>query len=166
MDVIRASGGNNAQRHLLIAGYATGIDETCDALFQLPDDPAHRCALSVHYYTPPTFAILEEDANWGKMRPTWGTDNDFAELNRYMDKIKAKLVDQGIPVIIGEYGCPKNNKDPESVRLFLFSVCKAAYERQICPILWDVTGSHYDRTNCKMYDQELMDSLLSVLESP
>ena len=166
VDVIRASGGNNAQRHLLIAGYATGIDETCDALFQLPDDPAHRCALSVHYYTPPTFAILEEDANWGKMRPTWGTDNDFAELNRYMDKIKAKLVDQGIPVIIGEYGCPKNNKDPESVRLFLFSVCKAAYERQICPILWDVTGSHYDRTNCKMYDQELMDSLLSVLESP
>ena len=45
--------------------------------------------------TPPTFAILEEDANWGKMRPTWGTDNDFAELNRYMDKIKVMLVDQG-----------------------------------------------------------------------
>ena len=100
------------------------------------------------------------------MRPTWGTDNDFAELNRYMDKIKAKLVDQGIPVIIGEYGCPKNNKDLESVQLFLFSVCQAAYERHICPILWDVTGSHYDRTNCRMYDQKLMDSLLSVLEIP
>ena len=166
VDVVRASGGNNEQRHLLIAGYATGIDETCDAMFKIPDDPVNRCALSVHYYTPPTFAILEEDADWGKMRPTWGTDSDFAELKRYMDKTKAMLVDRGIPVIIGEYGCPKNNKDPESVQLFLFSVCQAAYERHICPILWDVTGSHYDRTNCRMYDQKLMDSLLSVLEIP
>ena len=166
VDEVRASGGNNTQRHLLIAGYATGIDETCDAMFRIPEDPVNRCALSVHYYTPPTFAILEEDADWGKMRSTWGTDSDFAELNRYMDKIKTQLIDRGVPVIIGEYGCPKNNKDPESVRLFLTSVCRAAYERGICPILWDVTGSHYDRVNCRMYDQELMDSLLSVQETP
>mgnify|MGYP002623994379 CR=1 FL=1 len=166
VDEVRASGGNNAQRHLLIAGYATGIDETCDALFLIPEDPANRCALSVHYYTPPTFAILEEDADWGRMRSTWGTDSDFAELNRYMDKIKTQLIDRGVPVIIGEYGCPKNNKDPDSVRLFLSSVCRAAYERGICPILWDVTGSHYDRVNCRMYDQELMDSLLSVQKTP
>ena len=135
-------------------------------MFRIPEDPVNRCAISVHYYTPPTFAILEEDADWGKMRSTWGTDSDFAELNRYMDKIKTQLIDRGVPVIIGEYGCPKNNKDPESVRLFLTSVCRAAYERGICPILWDVTGSHYDRVNCRMYDQELMDSLLSVQETP
>ena len=90
--MVRASGGNNEQRHLLIAGYATGIDETCDAMFKIPDDPVNRCALSVHYYTPPTFAILEEDADWGKMRPTWGTDSDFAELKRYMDKTKARAI--------------------------------------------------------------------------
>ena len=64
VDEVRASGGNNTQRHLLIAGYATGIDETCDAMFRIPEDPVNRCAISVHYYTPPTFAILEEDADW------------------------------------------------------------------------------------------------------
>ena len=118
----------------------------------------------VHGY--PVGDIPPTDADWGKMRSTWGTDSDFAELNRYMDKIKTQLIDRGVPVIIGEYGCPMNNKDPESVQLFLTSVCRAAYERGICPILWDVTGSHYDRVNCRMYDQELMDSLLSVQETP
>ena len=166
VDEVRASGGNNAQRHLLIAGYATDIDATCDALFQIPEDPVNRCALSVHYYTPPTFAILEEDADWGKVRSTWGTDSDFAELNRYMDKARTQLIERGVPVIVGEYGCPRKNKDPESARLFLSSVCRAAYERGMCPILWDVTGMHYDRVNCRMYDQELMDNLLSVLEIP
>lgn len=60
--------------------------------------------------------------------------------------IETNFIAQGIPVIMGEYGCLRNNKDEESVRLFLTSVCKAAYGRQICPILWDITGLRYDFT--------------------
>jgi len=164
VDTVRASGGNNTYRHLLIAGYQTGISETCDALFEMPKDPAGRCAVSVHYYTPSTFAILEEDASWGKAVPTWGTDADFKELKHYMTMMKTHFVDNGIPVIVGEYGCPKKNKDAASVLLYLSSVCKEAYNNQLCPVLWDVTGSHYDRENCRMYDQELRDALVSVLE--
>lgn len=41
-----------------------------------------------------------------------------------------------------------------------------AYERQMCPILWDTTGSHYDRSSCKMIDQELKANFQSVLEEP
>lgn len=162
VDIIRSSGGNNSQRHLLISGYNTDVELTCDSLFQMPDDPAHRCAVSVHYYTPSGFAILEEDADWGKMRSTWGTDADFEELNRNMDLLKTTYVDKGIPVIIGEYGCPKKNKEEESVRKFLSSVCGAAYERDMCPVLWDITDLHYDRNNCKMYDDTLMQQLLAV----
>lgn len=91
VDIIRSSGGNNPQRHLLISGYNTDVELTCDSLFQMPDDPAHRCAVSVHYYTPSGFAILEEDADWGKMRSTWGTDADFEELNRNMDLLKPPM---------------------------------------------------------------------------
>ena len=47
-DTVRASGGNNAKRHLLIAGYATDIDLTCDELFRMPEDPENRMAVSVH----------------------------------------------------------------------------------------------------------------------
>lgn len=164
VDTVRASGGNNEQRHLLIAGYATGFTETCDEMYKMPEDPAGHCAVSVHYYTPAGFAILEEDADWGKAIATWGTDADFAELRNYMAMMKTNYVDKGIPVIIGEFGCPKNNKDAESVNLFLYSVCKEAYDNQLCPILWDITGVHYDREACEMVDQELMDAFLSVLE--
>ncbi|MGN0630769.1 MAG: cellulase family glycosylhydrolase, partial [Ruminococcus sp.] len=156
VDVIRTSGGNNPERHLLISGYNTGIDRTCDPLFKMPNDPANRMAVSVHYYTPAGFAILEdEDASWAKARSTWGTEDDFNELYSQMDMMKTNFIDKGVPVIIGEYGCPTKGKEPESVRLFLSSVCKAAYERQLCPVLWSITDVHYNRNTCKLNDQEL-----------
>lgn len=165
VDTVRGSGGNNSVRHLLIAGYATNIELTSDELYHMPADPAGRCAVSVHYYTPPAFAILEEDADWGKCRGTWGTEADFKELEKYMEMLKTNFIDKGIPVIMGEYGCPKKNKDEESVRLFLTSVCKSAYDRRICPILWDITGLHYDRELCQMTDTLLRDGLMENLSA-
>lgn len=163
VDVVRASGGNNSERHLLISGYNTDIEKTCDPLFEMPNDPAGRMAVSVHYYTPASFAILTEDASWGKAMSTWGTESDYAELNRLMDQLKTTFVDQGTPVIIGEYGCPKENKEEESVRRYLSSVCEAALSRgAICPVLWDVTDSHYDRTSFQMVDSVLHESFLAL----
>ena len=69
--------------------------------------------------------------------------------------MKVNYADKGIPVIIGEYGCPTTNKEPESVRRFLSSVCKAAYDRGLCPVLWSTPGGHYDRDTCKLADQQL-----------
>ncbi|MBE6854457.1 MAG: glycoside hydrolase family 5 protein [Ruminococcus sp.] len=160
VDLVRASGGNNADRHLLIAGYATDIELTCDAMFKMPADPKNRCAVSVHYYTPSTFCILTEDADWGKAKTDWGSDSDRAELDKYMTKMKTTFVDKGIPVIIGEYGVAQENKDPAVVRDFVTSVAQAAYEKNLCPVLWDTTGSFYDRSACKMKDAELMQGLL------
>lgn len=165
VDIVRSSGGNNAERHLLIAGYATDVTLTCDPYFQMPSDPAGRCAVSVHYYTPSDFAILEEDADWGTARSTWGTDADLQELDTNMNLLQATFIEDGIPVIIGEYGCPKNNKDETSVRLFLTSVCEAARARQICPVLWDIQGLHYDRETCAMTDTQLQQSLLSIRDA-
>ncbi len=162
VDTVRASGGNNEKRHLLVSGYNTNIDLTCDPLFKMPDDPAGRLAISVHYYTPAGFAILEEDADWGKATSTWGSDSEVQELERYMDKMKTTFIDKGIPVIIGEYGCPVKNKEPESIRRFLSSVCREAYERQLCPVMWDVTDAQYDRTACKMKDTQLQQLLLEI----
>lgn len=165
VDIVRASGGNNAERHLLIAGYATDIKLTCDDYFKMPADPVNRCAVSVHYYTPSNFAILTEDADWGKARSTWGTEEDFKELNDNMDLMKKTFIDNDIPVIIGEYGCPKENKETDSVNLFLTSVCKSAYDRNICPVLWDITGLHYNRETCKLYDEDLKAGFQNILNS-
>ena len=164
VDLVRESGGNNAKRHLLIAGYATDVDLTCDPAFKMPADPQNRCAVSVHYYTPSTFAILTEDADWGKARSSWGSTKEINELNGYMDKLKTTFVDKGVPVIIGEFGTTTTNKEPESVRLYLRSVAQAAWDRDMCPMLWD-NGEHYDRSTCKFRDEELLRGLQTVMQS-
>lgn len=165
VDLVRKSGGNNKKRHLLIAGYATDVGLTCDELYKMPDDPENRCAVSVHYYTPSTFAILEKDASWGKCRKDWGTQADMDELEKNMDMMKEHFVDKGIPVIIGEYGCPVKNKDKDSIKKYLTSVCEAAYDRDMCPVLWDVTDAFYSRTNCSFKDTEILKGLMDVKNS-
>lgn len=134
-------------------------------MFKLPNDPANKMAVSVHYYVPSVFAILTEDADWGEARDTWGTEEDYAELYSYMDTAKETYVDNGIPVIVGEYGCPSENKDPESVERYLQSVCEAVYTRNMCPIIWDVPGGYYDRETYVMYDEELNALLHSVKQT-
>lgn len=159
VDLVRASGGNNAKRHLLISGYNTAVDLTCDPLFKMPKDSAGRCAVSVHYYNPSTFAILEEDASWGKCATTWGSTAEVAELNKNMDLLKTTFVDKGVPVIIGEYGCPTKNKDAASVRKYLSAICEQSLKRGgICPVLWDITGLHYNRGTGKLNDTALHDN--------
>ncbi|BCN30798.1 glycoside hydrolase family 5 protein [Anaeromicropila herbilytica] len=164
VDVIRAAGGNNEKRHLLISGCATDIKWTCDPLFKMPNDPEKRCAVSVHYYTPSTFTILDKDADWGKAQPTWGTKQDVAELRSNMDMMKTHFIDKGIPVILGEYGVNKKNKTTDMVRLYLTSVCKEAYDRGICPMIWDIPGQYYDRLTCTFYDPLLPKQLGEVLK--
>lgn len=162
VDTVRKSGGNNPKRHLLISGYNTGIDRTCDALFKMPQDPANRMAISVHYYSPAGFAILEEDADWGKATPTWGSEQDYAALRSEMNMMKEHFTDKGIPVIIGEYGCPTKNKEPDSVRRFLSSVCEEACKYGHCPVMWATPGGHYDRETCQLTDRELQKKLYEI----
>ncbi len=160
VDIVRASGGNNESRHLLIAGYNTDIDLTCDELFKMPNDPKNRCAVSVHYYNPPTFCLLKADADWGKLQTTWGSEKDLKDLGKYMDKMKKNFVDKGIPVIIGEFSvCEKQVKEMDSVRLFITSVVNEATERGMCPVLWDITNDYYNRTTCQFIDQELLQGM-------
>lgn len=162
VDIVRGSGGNNEKRHLLIAGYNTDIDLTCDKAFIMPEDKEKRCAVSVHYYTPSTFCILEQDASWGKAQSEWGSEADVKQLNDYMDMLKTTFIDNGIPVIIGEYGVSTGNKTPEMIRLFLSSVAKEAYKRQLCPVLWDITDVFYDRGTCKFKDEQLLEQIMAA----
>ena len=162
VDVVRSSGGNNKDRHLLLAGYCTSAQYTCDPMYKLPTDPVNRFAVSVHYYTPSTFCIISEDADWGKAQSTWGTKDDIKLLNDNFDFIKDNLIDKGIPVIVGEYGSTTKNKDIDSVRNFIYSICKAAYDRDILPVLWDTPGGWYNRVNSTMNDTILGEMLMSV----
>ncbi|MCL1844390.1 MAG: cellulase family glycosylhydrolase [Defluviitaleaceae bacterium] len=142
VDLIRASGGNNSQRHLLIAGYHTDFERTVDPLFLMPNDPANRLIAKVHYYTPSTFALLYEDAPWGRMRMDWGSDADFAELNRLFDLVEHRFIDNGVPVILGEFGAIRSEYRYEgAVYRYIAAVTEAAFTRGMAPIIWCITIS-------------------------
>ncbi len=162
VDIVRASGGNNGERHLLIASYWTNFGHACDELFKMPDDPEGRCAVSVHYYTPATFCILSEDADWGKARTDWGSDADYDELNSQFDMMKEHYIDKGIPVIVGEFGCATSNKSREVVELWLNSVTEAALSRELCPVLWDTPGGEYDREKAEFKYPDFMKNLTAL----
>ncbi|MGN0608598.1 MAG: glycoside hydrolase family 5 protein [Oscillospiraceae bacterium] len=160
VDTIRAGGGNNPQRHLLISGYNTGIDRSCDPLFKMPDDPAGRMALSVHYYTPSTLCILDKDASWGKAITEWGSAKDIKELETNMNMLKESYIDKGIPVIVGEYGCFGDNKKREVKENWMLTVSKAMYDIGACPVLWDTPGGECDRENAKFSDPDFIKKLI------
>ncbi len=162
VNIVRASGGNNGERHLLIASYWTNFGHACDELFKMPDDPEGRCAVSVHYYTPATFCILSEDADWGKARTDWGSEADYNELNAQFDMMKEHYIDKGIPVIVGEFGCASSNKTREVVELWLNSVTEAALVRDMCPVLWDTPGGEYDREKAEFKHPDFIKKLAAL----
>lgn len=162
VDIVRTSGGNNKNRYLLIAGYATDIDMTCQPEFKMPKDPKKHCMISVHYYTPATFAILTEDASWGKNQTTWGSANDISLLQTNMIKMKDNFSDKGYGVIIGEYGCPVLNKEPESVRKYLTEVATRAYDLGFCPILWGAATDIYNRRELRFDDPAIGEMYMAL----
>ena len=76
VDTVRATGGNNEQRFLLIAGYNTDITMTCSNKFQMPTDTAKdKLLLSVHYYTPWDYCGTNGRSDWGTKRSRPSVDS-------------------------------------------------------------------------------------------
>jgi len=173
VDTVRETGGNNAERLLLVPGYWTDIDMTIDnwgTFFNMPEDKIeNRIILSLHYYTPWNFC--------GGNSSTWGTVSNRTQLNNLFEKVKSNIIDNyKIPVIIGEYAVNINNssgavsgtpKNSASRVDWMISVTQKCVDLGICPILWD-TGM---RTNNKgMADVErqspfnITDDLRAMIE--
>ncbi len=164
VDIVRASGGNNAKRHLLVEIYNTAFEYAYDPLFKMPTDPANRLAITVHYYAPALFAIQDAgvDSGWGVGRATWGTAEDLKELKDNMDLMKKNCVDKGIPVIVGEYAACGTGKSQEMRRLYDVAVTEAIYSRGMCPMLWDAPGDQYNRETYQFRDPEFLKQMMAI----
>jgi endoglucanase len=137
VNLVRASGGNNAKRHLIVPGYNTNIDQTLEA-FKLPTDAVpNRLILSVHYYDPYLFALQGKTHAWGKASPgrdDWGQE-DFVVAQ--FDKLKSTFIERGVPVLLGEYGATHQAGFDDYRRYYVEYVTKAAVDRGILPVYWD-----------------------------
>lgn len=152
VDTVRATGGNNAQRFLLIAGYGTDITKTCDSRFLMPKDTAEdKLLLSVHYYDPWSYCGASTVAG----ATAWGTKGDYEYMDKQLAKM-TKFTKQGIGVVIGEYaalpsgtGKLKNNTLGYHTRFL--DLCDA-YDFTSC--LWDCSG-FFHRRELAFADEEL-----------
>jgi len=123
IDAVRSTGGKNAYRTLVLQAPSTSLDLANyfapGAIPGMPYDAVpDKLMLEFHWYSPPNFCILGDDASWGKEWRYWGADlhsltdtlhnsnPDFEEdyMERNMQWAKTSFVDKNIPVLIGEFG--------------------------------------------------------------
>jgi aryl-phospho-beta-D-glucosidase BglC (GH1 family) len=138
VNLVRQSGGSNAERHLVVPGYNTNVDHTL-AGFEAPSDSVpNRLMLSVHYYDPYLFTLMAEKHTWGTNSPgrdDWGQE-DFVVAQ--FDKLRAKF--PSLPILIGEYGATHQDDYEDYQRYYVEYVTKAAVDRGMIPVIWDNGG--------------------------
>ena len=152
VDVVRATGGNNATRFLLIAGYSTNIDQTCDDRFQMPKDTADsKLMVSVHYYDPWSYCGASSAASATK----WGKVSDYEYMDQQLAKM-TKFTEAGYGVVIGEYGalpCSDGLKDNTLAYHTAFLDACTKYNLTNC--LWDCSGL-YKRVSQTFADDDIL----------
>jgi len=181
IDAVRATGGNNSSRILIVQGPATDVDDTYKLMKTMPkDNIADRLMAEVHYYTPYQFCLLEKDADWGKMFYYWGKGNhsvtdtirnaswgEEKDVDKNFGKMKAQFVDKGIPVILGEFGAGKRKLSPPSdqalnnasVESYYKYVVKSAVSKGLIPICWDVPGWLFNRNTGAILDRDIIKAI-------
>ena len=154
VDAVRATGGNNANRLLVIPGKNTNYANTTSSSFVMPTDPANMLAVDIHYYDPTVWTVYsDDDDSWGwgvTPQNTWGSDSEVAQVKNDISALKSRFTDQGIGVLIGEYGVENYNKDEDDRLLYTKTVASAAYEMEgVCACLWDSSNGgdmkYFDR---------------------
>lgn len=152
VDVVRATGGNNATRFLLIAGYSTDINQTCDDRFQMPKDTADsKLMVSVHYYDPWSYCGASSAVSATK----WGKVSDYEYMDQQLAKM-TKFTEAGYGVVIGEYGalpCSDGLKDNTLAYHTAFLDACTKYDLTNC--LWDCSGL-YKRVSQTFADDDIL----------
>ena len=152
VDVVRATGGNNATRFLLIAGYSTDINQTCDDRFQMPKDTADsKLMVSVHYYDQWSYCGASSAVSATK----WGKVSDYEYMDQQLAKM-TKFTEAGYGVVIGEYGalpCSDGLKDNTLAYHTAFLDACTKYNLTNC--LWDCSGL-YKRVSQTFADDDIL----------
>ena len=179
ISAVRSTGGNNANRWLVVQGPNTNAELSNQLVTSLPYDPTPgRLMFEIHHYTPYPFALMEEDASWGKRSYFWGqgyhhptrtdrnaTFDEEAGVETQFQWMVDKCVSQGVPVIIGEFQAIKRANQSDltgsDLQLHLASrtyfhkyIVDAANRKGLKPIYWDIAGQMFDWTTGAVTDRD------------
>ncbi|BCJ57522.1 cellulase family glycosylhydrolase [Micromonospora endophytica] len=158
--IVRASGGNNATRMLVLPTLHTSseqarINELTTTINQLND---RNLIATVHFYGYWPFSVNVA----GGTRFDATTQQDLTDA---FDRVHNAFVTRGIPVVIGEYGLLGFDRHTgtiqqgEKLKFFEF-LGYYAKARKLTTQLWD-NGQHFNRTTFQWKDAELFAQIKS-----
>ncbi len=178
IDAVRATGGNNATRTLVVQAPKTNIDLAVSDYVMPRDAVADRLMVEVHFYDPYQFTLMEEDAYWGNTWWYYGAQNHVAGsahnngeygneayIAAQFKKMHDTFVANGFPVIVGEYGTMiRGNVDDaakhQASRGYWNEVVTREARKNGCiPFYWE-TGGDIDRTNGSAINAEAINGIM------
>jgi endoglucanase len=181
VDAVRATGGNNASRTLIVQTYNTNIWYGFD-YFKMPNDAVEsRLMVEVHHYDPYDFTLNTNNTciYWGASYPSqsscsWAQESYIDDL---FSQVKTNWTSQGIPVVMGEYGAINRSSlnDPDATasrEYWLEYNTKAAEANGVIPIYWDngYAGDNgmalFDRNTGAIVDQGGLKALMDADTGP
>lgn len=150
VDAVRATGGNNRNRNLVVQTYNTNISHGIN-FFSLPTDVVEgHLMVEVHYYDPYNFTLNEGATNytWGQPFRAVGSNDNWGQeayVDNLFKQVKEEWVDRGYPVIMGEYGVIHRKAltgatlemHTSAREYWLEYITSAAIRNGIIPYYWD-----------------------------
>ena len=174
VDAVRATGGNNATRPLVVQTYNTNMWHGLDSFTPPRDTATGRQIVEVHYYDPYDFTLNSSGSclYWGAPYPTqsactWAYESYVDDL---FGRLRTKWVAAGVPVIIGEYGvATRPNLNLEARAYWMKYVNQAATRNGIKTFYWDngVSPSQtngfalFNRSTGAVIDRAALDAIMA-----
>jgi len=128
---IRATGGNNTQRLVMLPTYCASGDYVKAAAWTKNADD-DMIAVSIHAYLPYDFAFE------GTGHTDWRY-SDEQELQQFFDRMDKLFLKKGIPVVIGEFGTRYkhvDNTDDRNTHASVYASIANMFAEQSIPCVW------------------------------
>lgn len=159
VDTVRASGGNNATRCLIVNTYCAGGNSQSTNGFVLPQDSiSDKLIVEAHIYQPYYFV-----SGVSNTAVTWASSK--SALDSCLSNMSTSFIKKGVPVLIGEFGCVSSRSDLER-QTWLQYYMHACYNYGIKCVWWD-NGAEwkiFNRRTMKIAEPELFDIMVTEAE--
>ena len=162
VDAVRATGGNNSERVLIVSGYWTNIDNTSSPEFVMPTDTvSDRLMVSVHYVDNMMYWINKI-----------GGEDWIGYTDSQIELLNNAFTSKNIPVFMGETSAkyPASNFDSEAVYTDSTECVEIILNKLIdngfVPVIWDVNDNFYSRTEYRIKfdsDREMINEISKKL---
>lgn len=156
VNTVRAGGGNNGSRYLMVPGYGASPDGALHEDFVLPrdfGDAENRIIVSVHAYTPYQFALQSPDDSGSISTFDAGKKISTNDIDYFLDRLYDRYTSQGIPVVIGEFGARDKNGNTQDRVDYAAYYIAAARARGITCLWWDNGGFTGTGENFGLYNR-------------